>query len=326
MPRSLRNVTLMFGLPAILVIGTLMYYSMTAQYVSTDNAYVKQDKVSVSAEVGGRIVDVNVKENWPVKKGALLFRIDPEPYQLAVAEAQAQLGTAQAHLEELEAAAASAQLEITRAEEEIRYFQNELRRQQALLKTNVTSEASLQAAEHNLTKVKADIAAARAEAAEANAAIATGKSAVKNARVQLEKANLNLTRTEVYSPGRGIVSQADRLQVGQLMLQSFPAVTIVDNHINWVEANFKETDLQNMKVGQPAEVSVDTYPDIRLQGRVESIGAGTGSEFSILPAQNTSANWVKVTQRVPVRIAILDKPATPLISGLSVHVRIDTSE
>ena len=137
---------------------------------------------------------------------------------------------------------------------------------------------------------------------------------------------LNLSRTEVRAPVAGVVSQADRLQSGQMMVQGLPGVTIVASSKTWVEANFKETDLANMRVGQPAEITFDAYPNLKVRGKVSSIGAGTGSEFSVLPAQNANGNWVKVTQRVPVRISIIDKPKRAMIAGLSAHVRIDTDK
>jgi membrane fusion protein (multidrug efflux system) len=144
-------------------------------------------------------------------------------------------------------------------------------------------------------------------------------------QVQKRKALLDLSRTEVRAPESGVISQSDRLQVGQMMVSGLPAVTIVSTAGTWIEANFKETDLNNMRVGQTAELTFDAYPKLKIKGRVASIGAGTGSEFSVLPAQNANGNWVKVTQRVPVRITIDTKPARPLIAGLSTHVRIDTS-
>jgi len=320
----------MLAAPVLLLAGSAVYYVLNAHYVSTDNAYIQQDKVSISAEVGGRIVEVAVHENQHVAAGELLFRIDPEPYQLAVDEAEAAIAAAQARLEELETAYATSNVDIERALDDIDYFEREYRRQEELVKTKVTTDAALQAAQHDLSNARSDLATARADAARARAALSTGGSAsgtnpaVQAARVQLDQARLNLSRTEVRAPVGGIISQSDRLQVGQLMVQGLPAVSIVRDAVSWVEANFKETDLENMRVGQPALIEVDTYSDMALRGRVESIGAGTGSEFSILPAQNANANWVKVTQRVPVRIAIEDKPAHPLIAGLSVYVRIDT--
>jgi membrane fusion protein (multidrug efflux system) len=144
--------------------------------------------------------------------------------------------------------------------------------------------------------------------------------------VQKRRALYELSKAEVYAPIAGVVSQSDRLQVGQMMTQSLPALSIVANNNSWIEANFKETDLAKMRIGQPVEIWFDAYPDMALKGRVVSIGAGTGSEFSVLPAQNANGNWVKVTQRVPVRIAIDGKPKRRLIAGLSTHVRIDISK
>ncbi|MDH4041395.1 MAG: HlyD family secretion protein [Gammaproteobacteria bacterium] len=330
MPRPIRHFVLMLSAPVLMTAGTLAYFLANAHYVSTDNAYVQQDKVSVSTEVGGRIVEVSVRENQHVETGDILFRIDPRTYQLAVDQAKAAIATAQARVDELETVYATSNVDIESALEDIDYYEREYRRQQELLKTRVSTEAALQAAEHALSNARSDLATARATAARTKAALSTGGSdsdvnpAVQAARVQLEQARLNLSRTVVRAPVSGIVSQSDRLQVGQLMVQGLAAVSIVRDDASWVEANFKETDLRNMRVGQPAIIEVDTYPDLALKGRVESIGAGTGSEFSILPAQNANANWVKVTQRVPVRIAIDDKPARPLIAGLSVYVRIDT--
>ena len=330
MPRPIRHFVLMLSAPVLMTAGTLAYFLANAHYVSTDNAYVQQDKVSVSTEVGGRIVEVSVRENQHVETGDILFRIDPRTYQLAVDQAKAAIATAQARVDELETVYATSNVDIESALEDIDYYEREYRRQQELLKTRVSTEAALQAAEHALSNARSDLATARATAARTKAALSTGGSdsdvnpAVQAARVQLEQARLNLSRTVVRAPVSGIVSQSDRLQVGQLMVQGLAAVSIVRDDASWMEANFKETDRRNMRVGQPAIIEVDTYPDLALKGRVESIGAGTGSEFSILPAQNANANWVTVTQRVPVRIAIDDKPARPLIAGLSVYVRIDT--
>jgi membrane fusion protein (multidrug efflux system) len=300
--------------------------------VSTDNAYVRQDKVSVSAEVGGKIIEVAVRENQHVKAGDLLFRIDPEPYRLAIAEAEAAIANAEARLDTLQTNYATSDVDIDKAKTDVAFYETEYRRQQELMKKRVTTKAALDAAEHALSEARSKLASANADAAKAKAALSTGHSranvnpAVLSARVQKDKALLNLARTEVRAPADGIVSQSSRLQVGQLMVQGLSAVSIVKDNVSWVEANFKETDLEHMRIGQPAKIEVDTYSGVKLNGHVESIGAGTGSEFSILPAQNATGNWVKVTQRVPVRIAIDDKSARPLIAGLSAYVRINISK
>lgn len=328
----MRRLTLMLAGPGLLIAVTAGYYALNANYVATDNAYVRQDKVSVSAEIGGRVIDVAVRENQHVKAGDLLFRIDPEPFELAVADAEAAIANAEARLDTLKTNYVASDVDIDKANKEVAFFEQEYRRQAELIKTRVTTKAALDAAEHNLSEARSTLATARADAAKAKAALSTGRSrtnvnpAVQAARVQMEKARLNLSRTEVRAPADGIASQTSKLQVGQLLVQGLAALSIVKDKVSWVEANFKETDIENMLIGQPVEIDVDSYSGMKLKGHVESIGAGTGSEFSILPAQNATGNWVKVTQRVPVRIAIDDKPARPLIAGLSTHVRVNISK
>jgi membrane fusion protein (multidrug efflux system) len=186
----------------------------------------------------------------------------------------------------------------------------------------------LQQSEHALEQARAQLGNAQAEADKAQAKLSTGAAVpgtnpvIAAARVGRDKAVLDLSRTVVRAPVGGTVSQTDRLQVGQMMITGLPAVTIVASDRSWVEANFKETDLQNMRVGQPAEITFDAFPGVALRGHVQSIGAGTGSEFSVLPAQNATGNWVKVTQRIPVRIAIDQKSARQLIAGQSADVTV----
>ncbi len=322
---------LMASVPLLLVAGGIAYYVANDHYVSTDNAYVQQDKVSVSAEVNGRIVDVTVRENQTVKAGDLLFRIDPEPYQLAAAQADAAIASAQVRLNTLQTDYQTSGVDIASARENVAFFTKEYDRQSKLMQTGFTTKARLQEAEHALAEARSRLSTAEADAQKAQSQLATGAAApgvnpqVLAAQVQKRKALLDLSRTEVRAPESGVVSQADRLQVGQMMVTGLPAVTIVSTTGTWIEANFKETDLNHMQVGQIAELTFDAYPKLKLKGRVASIGAGTGSEFSVLPAQNANGNWVKVTQRVPVRIAIDGKSPRPLIAGLSTHVRIDTS-
>lgn len=328
----IRRLALMLVVPILLFSAAGAYYYANLGVTFTDNAYIRQDKISISAEVGGIIVDVAVRENQRVGAGDLLFRIDPKPFELAVLEAKAAMASAVARYEQLQTSYSISHIDIESAQEEVAYFEREYQRQRDLDKTSVTSQSALRAAEHALFQARSRLASAKADAEEARVALSSGNSdsgeypALQSAKVQLEKAQLNLSRTEVRSPVSGIISQMDRLQIGQLMMQNLPSVSIVNTDHSWVEANFKETDLNQLRVGQAAIMELDTYPDMKLRGKIESIGAGTGSEFSILPAQNANGNWVKVTQRVPVRISIESKPARPLIAGLSVDVRISTEE
>ena len=331
-PRRLARLALLGSVPLLLIGGATAYYIANDHYVSTDNAYVQQDKVSISAEVGGRIVGVAVHENDVVNAGDLLFRIDPAPYRIAIEQADAAIAAAQVRVSSLQTEYQTTGVDIESAREDVAFYEKEYQRQSALMQAGFTTRARLQAAEHALSDARSRVASAQANATKARAALATGSAApgvnpaIKAGQAQREQALLNLSRTEVRAPVSGVVSQADRLQPGQMMVQGLPGVTIVASNRSWIEANFKETDLAQMRVGQPAEITFDAYPELKVRGKVSSIGAGTGSEFSVLPAQNANGNWVKVTQRVPVRIAITDKPKRAMIAGLSAHVRVDTDK
>ena len=328
--RNWMKLALMGVVPLLVLVGGLIYWQGLQGKVSTDNAYVQQDKVSVSAEVGGEIVAVAVRENQQVVAGELLFRIDPEPYRIQIAQADAAIAAAEADALALGSSAALSGADIAGAREDIGFAQANLERQAALWRKGFTTKAAYEAAQHQVAQAREDLRLAEAERAEAAAKLATGAQvpgvlpALAAARAQRAAAELNLRRTVVRAPMAGRISQADRLLLGQHVVGGLPVLTIVANGASYIEANFKETDLADMKVGQPARIEFDAYPGFELKGHVASIGAGTGSEFSVLPAQNATGNWVKVTQRVPVRIAIDEKSPHQLIAGLSSEVTVLT--
>ena len=326
------KLALMLALPLALATGGFFYWLSLQGTISTDNAYLQQDKVAVSAQVGGEIVEVFVKDGEQVEKGQLLFRIDPEPYRLQIAQANAAIASAQANVTALSNSSDLSGADISAARENISFAQANFARKDALYERGFLTKTEHDAAEHAVNQAREQLRQAQARAQAAQARLATGSAVpgenpeIAAAKAQKEVAQLALSRTEVRAPSAGRVAQADRLQVGQQLVQGLPAVTLVSEGSSYVEANFKETDLDDMRVGQPAEVRFDAYPELVLKGHVESIGAGTGSEFSVLPAQNATGNWVKVTQRVPVRIAIDGKSPRQLIAGLSAEVTVTTDD
>lgn len=327
-PGKWRRIGVMAVLPIAVIGATLVYWQSLAGKVSTDNAYVQQDKVAMSAEVGGRITSVAVHEGQQVKAGDVLFVIDRQPYLIQIAQADAAIASAQASATALANAPALTGADIGAAREDIGFAQASFERQRALWTRGFTTKATYQLAEHQLSQAKEALRIAQANQVEARSKLATGAQvpgvlpAIAAAQAQRRAAELNLSRTVVRAPISGRVTQADRLLPGQELIIGLPVVTIVASSHSYVEANFKETDLAQMQPGQPAKITFDAYPDVKLNGHVASIGAGTGSEFSVLPAQNATGNWVKVTQRVPVRIAIDQTSSRQLIAGLSSHVTV----
>jgi len=323
----------MFGVPLLLLGGGAYFYLTGGRYIETDNAYVQQAKVSISPDVAGRIVSVAVSGNQLVKAGDTLFTIDPEPYRIALSQADANLSSARVNVEQLRVglAVAKAKLEAARATLEVR--QTDWDRKTALQSQGVTAVSSLddtrlalQSAQSTLALEEQDVANAVA-ALGGNPDIATDDHpAVVAASAARESAARDLDKTTVTAPADGIISQVASLNVGQFVATGSTIATLVETANTWVDANFKETQLTGMAVGMPAEIGVDAYPGAMLSGHVDSIGAATGAEFALIPAQNATGNWVKVVQRIAVRIVLDDTEANAnlLRAGMSAAVKIDT--
>ncbi|MCY7338892.1 MAG: HlyD family secretion protein [Sphingomonas bacterium] len=325
--KSRKRMVVMFGVPALIAAIGLFFWLTGGTSVSTDNAYVKQDIVAISTQVNGPVAAVFVRENQHVNAGDVLYRVDPAPSEVALLLAEAQLAAAELQTRQLEVQAAGTGGGIRGAEANIAIARRALARQQALLKEGFTTRTRYDDALNEVTKAQTQLADAQARANNASAAVAPGgnQPAIAAARAAVVKARLDLQHGIVRAPTSGIIAKADRLLIGQSAITGVTMVSIVRDRNAWVEANFKEGDLAHMAVGQPAEIKFDAYPGLKLKGHIASIGAGTGSEFSVLPAQNANGNWVKVTQRVPVRIVFDSIPNREMIAGLSakVDVRID---
>ena len=318
-----RRALVMFSIPLLIAVVGLYFWLMSGGSVSTDNAAVKQDIVSVSAQVNGPVIDVAVKNGAEVKRGQLLFRIDPAPYRVALEQAEAQLAAARLQTSQLRTQAAGTGADIVGAQANLAIKRNTLGREAALLKRGFTTRADYEDALNEVRTAETELADARARSANASAALAPGEQpAIAQAQAAVDKARLDLSRTEVRAPMDGTIANADKLQVGQMAVQGLGMLSLVHSKGAWVEANFKEKDVGRMIPGQAAEIEIDAYPGSSFKGHVESVGAGTGSEFAIIPAQNANGNWVKVTQRVPVRIAFDGKPSRPMIAGLSSTVTV----
>lgn len=321
--KGLTRAVLMLIVPLLLLIAGGYYWMTSGSSVSTDNAQIKQDIVSVSPQVNGPIVDVFVKNGARVKQGEVLFQIDPQPYRVALEQAQAQLAAARLQTVQLRTEAAGTGADITGAQANLAIKRNALARQQALLSQGFTTRADYEDALNEVRTAETQLADARARAANARSAIAPGEQPqIAQAQAAVDKAKLDLSRTTVRAPMDGVVENADDLLVGKMAITGIGAMSLVHSQTAWVEANFKEKDVGRMVPGQRATIAVDAYSGRKFDGHVQSIGAGTGSQFSLLPAQNANGNWVKVTQRVPVRIAFDGKVDRPMIAGLSVTATV----
>lgn len=317
---------------ALLVVAT--FYLLGGRYVETDNAYVKAEKVPVSAELAGKVAQVLVAENQPVQEGQVLFRLDPVPFQLAVAKAEAQLAQAKTDIAVLKAQYAEKQAEIALARTKYSFTLKEKTRQADLVGRHYVSRASYDTAQQNAELAAREIAAqeqdlkriVEALGGDVDAPI-RDQASYRAAQAGLDQAKLDLARVDVRASLPGTVSKPPK--VGQYVEAGSPVMALVASGQLWVEANFIETDLTYVHPGQPVTVTVDTYPGVTWQGHVESLSPATGAEFSLLPAQNSTGNWVKIAQRVPVRIALDPAPNLPpsqyqLRAGMSTEVEIDT--
>src|SRR3954447_20724377 len=321
--RNWTRTILMLVVPALLVIGGAYMWLTSGGSVSTDDAQIRQDIVSVSPQVNGQVVQVFVRNGSRVKRGDMLFRIDPQPYRVALEQAEATLANARLQTVVLKTTAAGTGGDITGAEANLAIKRNAFGRQQALLKKGFTTKADYEDAMNEVRSAETSLADARARAANASAAIAPGEQpSIAQAQAAVDKAKLDLSRTQIHAPMDGVVENADNLQIGQMAVTGVGMLSLVHSQAAWVEANFKEKDVGKMIPGQRARIEVDAYPGQKFEAHVQSIGAGTGSEFSLLPAQNANGNWVKVTQRVPVRIVFDGTPSKPMIAGLSVTAKV----
>jgi len=336
--RALLRRVLMIGGTALVLAIALVTWLMGGRYVSTDDSYVQAAKLMVSTDVSGLVKDVDVKEGDRVKKGQVLFRLDPAPFQIAVQNAKAQLAQTRLTIESMKQDYARMLSDIAAQRATVALDQRNYDRYAALLKANAIAPATYDQSRLTLQAAKDQLTALQQTAGTQLAKLGGDIGIPDEQQPQYLQALANLKETErqldhatVRAPFGGVVAEVDSLQPGTLVISAMSAfsttsaVGLVATDDVWIEANMKETDLTHMHVGDPVSFTVDTYPGRTWHGHIEAVSAATGSAFAILPSENASGNWVKVTQRISVKIAIDRKPGDPeLRAGMSAVVDIDT--
>jgi membrane fusion protein (multidrug efflux system) len=322
----------LFALGAIIGAGALgiwSYQIYAARYPTTEDAYVDADVSRVAPRVSGRIATLPVNDHQRVNAGDLLFTIDPAPFHFALQQAEAQLALARREVAQAEAAVASAEAEVNNRQVLLDNAKSKLQRARHLTRQNYISDESVTNAEAEYKSAQANVQVAQAKLEEARRQLGIPgeqNDRIKQAGARLEQAQWELDNTQVSAACGGQISQL-KLQPGNVVSADKDVFVLVCSDRYWIDANYKETQMARIRPGEPVDIRVDMYPDHPLHGVVESVSAAAGSVFSLLPPQNANGNWVKVTQRIPVRIKIdQPDPALPLLVGSSTTVTIDTTQ
>ena len=321
---------LIIGGPLLIAVIVAYFILTGGRTQTTDNAYVQIAKAPVAPSIAGRVTDIYVHENEVVRKGQVLFRLDTRDMQANAEAAAATVANAALQVRALRASYQQQQAMVQAAKDQLAYATTEAARQKALANVGVASQAQVDQANHAVLAARQQLAGAQQQAQQVLANLggdpnlpAQAAPAVMQAQAQLDRTKLNVAYGTVVAPADGVVTRVDQMPVGTYLNASQTGFWLLSGQ-PWVEANFKEDQLAHMKVGQPVTIKVDAYPDAKIAGHVASFSPGTGQAFSALPAQNATGNWVKVVQRLPVRISF-DKPPPGMAgrAGLSATVKVD---
>jgi len=330
--RSRRKQVRWIVIVAFVVVAALVgyhYWHESGLYISTDNAYVQANQVEVSAQVSGTVTEVHVRDQQAVKAGDPLFDIDPRNFQIALDRARAQLELARQSVSQESAGVASAEAVLAQRHAEASNASATWERNRELMKSGFLSPQGAENARTQLATANAAVKAAEAGVAQARSALGKGgedNAAVQAAAAMVKAAELDLERTHVTAPTSGTIANLS-LRPGNTVAPNVPLFVVISDQEFWVDANFKETQLKEIRVGQKATIESDVYPDHPFHGVVQSVSGGSGAAFSLLPPQNATGNWVKVTQRVPVRVRVEDPdPQHPLRIGTTATVKVRKSD
>jgi len=337
--RTLLRRVLMVGGVSVFAAVAAVVYLWGGRYVTSDDAYVHANKLMVSTDVSGLVATVNVKEGQKVQAGDVLFTLDARPFQIALDNARAAVAGVEQDVDSTRAAYRAAVAQIAAQQAQVNVNQKTLARYEALVKENAIAPIQVDTTRAALLSSQATLASLRQAAATTLARLggnintpAAQTPAYQKAQAAVDEAQRQLDHTVVKAPFAGVVSEVDSLQPGTLVISAMSAFTTTSavgliGDKTWIEADMKETELTHVHPGAPVDIKVDTYPGCEWSGHIDSLSAGSDSSFSALPAENASGNWVKVVQRIPVRIAIDKHGCTvPLRSGMSVVVSIDTAK
>jgi len=332
--RRYRRMLLLVVLPLVALIAGLVFYLNGGRYVTTDDAYVGAQKVLITPDISGKIEKVVVREGQRVNQGDVLFEIDPVPFQLAVDQAKATLAQAKTSYENLTANIKIYGQMNDLMQQSIDLKQRDVDRKAALAKNSFGSQLDLDNSSNSLITVRAELAFVQQQLSSAKTQLLGDPNLpleqfppYAQATAALAQAQRNLDHTVMRAPMDGIATQVDQIQLGRFVVAGTPVFSVIDTSKPWVDANLKESDFTYITVGQPVSIDVDAFPDHVFKGTIGSLSPGTGAQFAILPPQNATGNFVKVVQRVPVRIYFdsHDKDVQKLKAGMSAYTTIDTN-
>jgi membrane fusion protein, multidrug efflux system len=331
--RRYRRFLLLVVLPIVAVIGGVVFYLSGGRYVGTDDTYVGAQKVLITPDISGRIDKVVVKEGQLVRKGDVLFEIDPIPFRLAVDRSKAAVEQAKTSYSNLIANIKIYDQMAELMQQAIDLKQRDVDRKSALVKNSYGSQLDLDNSTNSAITVRAELAFVQQQRSSSLTQL-LGNPNLKlddfppyyQAQAVLAQAQRDLDHSEMRAPMDGIATLVDQIQLGRFVMAGSPVFTIIDVAKPWVDSNLKESDFTHVVVGQAVEIEVDAFPDHTFKGTVGSLSPGTGAQFAILPPQNATGNFVKVVQRIPVRIYF--DPNDPFVkklkAGMSAYATIDT--